>query len=160
MERVWHLKYLGVQLNKEHSWTKHIDNLILKAWQQLYFVHHLAGLRFSKQVTWHMVYTCTLKSPLAGNIMVWQWHGAGSQALSSSVVCSAEPATKCPYLPCRASTTVHSEWLCNIHCCITLSDSGLTTSYYPSTLFLKLLVVFFSSWFPLTASSLVSVPLQ
>ena len=50
VERVKNFKYLGVTLSEDLTWTTHIDNVVKKARQRLYFLRRLRKFKLNQRI--------------------------------------------------------------------------------------------------------------
>ena len=70
VERVSSFKYLGVHISEDLTWTTHIDSVVKKARQRLYFLRRLRKFKMSQKILKNF-YSCTIESILTGNITSW-----------------------------------------------------------------------------------------
>ena len=63
-------KYLGVHLTQDLSWSCHINTLVKKGCQRLFYPRRLRDLKLPLR-TLRNVYTCTIESVLRGSITNW-----------------------------------------------------------------------------------------
>ncbi|KAK1796868.1 hypothetical protein P4O66_000957 [Electrophorus voltai] len=70
VERVDSVRYLGVHISQDLSWSRHTNSLAKKAHQRLYHLRRLRDFRLPSKVLRNF-YTCTIESILTGNITVW-----------------------------------------------------------------------------------------
>ena len=69
VERVSSLKFLGVHISEDLTWTHHTDAITKTARQRLFFLHRLR--RFNKDTRILNYYRCTTESILTGCITAW-----------------------------------------------------------------------------------------
>lgn len=70
VERVDSLRYLGVYITQDLSWSCHINTRVKKARQHLYYLRRLRDFKLPSQVL-KTIYTCTIESVLTGRITSW-----------------------------------------------------------------------------------------
>ncbi|XP_070400499.1 uncharacterized protein [Nothobranchius furzeri] len=70
VERVSSFKYLGVHITQDLSWSCHINSVVKKARQRLYYLRRLRDFRLPLRVLRNF-YSCTIESILTGNIITW-----------------------------------------------------------------------------------------
>ncbi|KAK1805735.1 hypothetical protein P4O66_001999 [Electrophorus voltai] len=70
VERVDSVRYLGVHISQDLSWSRHTNSLAKKARQHLYHLRCLRDFRLPSKVLRNF-YTCTIESILTENITVW-----------------------------------------------------------------------------------------
>ena len=70
VERVTNFKYLGVTISEDLTWTTHIDTVVKKARQRLFFLRRLRKFRLNRRILRNF-YTCTIESVMTGNITSW-----------------------------------------------------------------------------------------
>ncbi|KAI4893673.1 hypothetical protein NFI96_030505 [Prochilodus magdalenae] len=70
VERVSSLKFLGVHITEELTWTEHTTRVVKKAQQRLYFLKRLKRFGMDPRIL-KTFYTCTLESILTGSITTW-----------------------------------------------------------------------------------------
>ena len=70
VERVANFRYLGVTLSEDLTWTAHIDQVVKKARQRLYFFRRLRKYKLNRKILTNF-YTCIIQSILTGNIISW-----------------------------------------------------------------------------------------
>jgi len=70
VERVSSLRYLGVNIAEDLTWTTHIDTLMRKAKQRLYHLRQLRKFRVSRRIL-QTFYAGLVESILTGSITAW-----------------------------------------------------------------------------------------
>eukprot|EP00061_Rhincodon_typus_P001663 g15400.t1 len=70
VERVGSVKFLGVTITNNLSWTSHVDVTVKKAQQCLFFIRWFRKFGMSKR-TLTNIYRCTIESLLSGHTMAW-----------------------------------------------------------------------------------------
>lgn len=70
VERVDSFRYLGVHITQDLSWSCHINTLVKKARQRLFFLRRLRDFHLPLKVLKNF-YSCTIESILTGNICTW-----------------------------------------------------------------------------------------
>ncbi len=62
--------FLGTTISQELKWDNHIDSIVKKAQQRLYFLRHLRKLNLPQELLKHL-YTAIIESVLCMSITVW-----------------------------------------------------------------------------------------
>uniref|UniRef100_A0A3B4FGV2 Reverse transcriptase domain-containing protein n=1 Tax=Pundamilia nyererei TaxID=303518 RepID=A0A3B4FGV2_9CICH len=70
VERVDSFRYLGVHITQDLSWSCHINTLVKKARQRLFFLRRLRDFHLPLKVLKNF-YSCTIESVLTANICTW-----------------------------------------------------------------------------------------
>lgn len=70
VDRVSSFEYLGVYFTEDFSWKMHIDHLVRRGNQRIYYLQRLARFRVSKKVL-RTFYTGAVESLLTGSIISW-----------------------------------------------------------------------------------------
>ncbi len=70
VERVNSFKFLGVHITEDLTWSAHIDAVLKKAHQHLFFLRRLRKFGMSPSIL-RSFYTCTVESILTGCITAW-----------------------------------------------------------------------------------------
>lgn len=70
VDRVSSFKYLGVHITEDLTWTTHIDTLVRKARQHLYYPRQLMKLRVSPKIL-QSFYSRAVERIPTGNITPW-----------------------------------------------------------------------------------------
>eukprot|EP00061_Rhincodon_typus_P012274 g37904.t1 len=130
VERVENIKFLGVMITNNLSWTSHVDAMIKKAQQCLFFLRRLRKFGMSLRTLTNF-YSCIMISILSGCIM----------ALYSN--CSAQDHKKLQKVVCTAQTIMEANlpFMDSINmarCCGKAADIIKNPSY-PSNDLLQLL---------------------
>ncbi|XP_065328088.1 NACHT, LRR and PYD domains-containing protein 12-like [Pelmatolapia mariae] len=91
VERVDSFRYLGVHITQDLSWSFHINALVKKARQRLFFLRRLRDFHLPLKVLKNF-YSCTIESILTGNICTWFGNSTKQDRRDlKRVVRSAEP---------------------------------------------------------------------
>eukprot|EP00061_Rhincodon_typus_P005596 g25297.t1 len=96
VERVNSIKFLGVTITNDLSWTTHIDVKVKKAQRCFFFLRRLRkfGMSIRSLTNFHR---CTIESILAGCIMAWNGN------------CSAQDRKKLQRVVCTAQTIMEAD---------------------------------------------------
>ncbi len=70
VERVNSFKFLGVHITEDLTWSTHIDAVLKKSHQRLFFLRRLRKFGMSPSIL-RSFYTCTVESILTGCITAW-----------------------------------------------------------------------------------------
>ncbi len=70
VERVNSFKFLGIHITEDLTWSAHIDAVLKKAHQRLFFLRRLRKFGTSPSIL-RSFYTCTVESILTGCITAW-----------------------------------------------------------------------------------------
>ena len=70
MERVSSVKFLGVHLTDDLTWSLHTNTIVRSARQRLFFLRRLRKFGLPPQILTNF-YRCTIESILTGCITVW-----------------------------------------------------------------------------------------
>eukprot|EP00061_Rhincodon_typus_P015772 g43646.t1 len=94
VERMKSIKFLGVTINDNLSWTFHIDTTVKKAQQCLFFLRHLRKFGMSTGTLTNF-YKCIIESILPGCIMAWCGNCSVQDCKKlQKVVCTAQTITE------------------------------------------------------------------
>eukprot|EP00061_Rhincodon_typus_P015831 g43734.t1 len=109
VERVKSIKFLGMMITDNLSWTSHVDATVKKAQQRLFFLRRLRKFVMSIRSLTNF-YRCTIESILPGCIMAWYGN------------CSAQDCKKVQKVVCTGhiimETTIPSkDFIYVAHCC-------------------------------------------
>ena len=63
-------KFLGCLISNDLKWTNHIDDILKKAQQRMYFLRQLKSFRVSKRILINFYQAC-IESILTNSILVW-----------------------------------------------------------------------------------------
>ncbi len=90
VERVENFKYLGVNITQDLFWSCHINTLVKKGRQRLFYLRRLREFNLPLR-TLKNFYTCTIESVLSGSITNWMGYATKRDRLAlRRVVRSAE----------------------------------------------------------------------
>eukprot|EP00061_Rhincodon_typus_P014957 g42358.t1 len=94
VEKVKSIKFLGVTITDDLSWTSHIDVMVKKSQQHLFFLRRLRKFGMSvRSLT--IFYRCTTETILSGSIMAWYGNGSAKDRKKlQKVVCTAQTITE------------------------------------------------------------------
>eukprot|EP00061_Rhincodon_typus_P009058 g32236.t1 len=96
VERMKSIKFLGVTITNDLSWTAHINTLVKNAQQCLFFLRRFRKFgMFIRSLT--NFYRCTIESKLSGCIMAWYGN------------CSAQDRKKLQKVLCTAQTIMEAK---------------------------------------------------
>ena len=94
VERVKSIKFLGVTIADDLSWSLHADAVVKKAQQRLFFLRQLRKFGMSVGSLTNF-YRCTIESILSGCITAWYGNcSAQDRKRLQKVVCTAQTITK------------------------------------------------------------------
>eukprot|EP00061_Rhincodon_typus_P003728 g20830.t1 len=91
VERVKSIKFLRVMISNDLPWTSHIDVMVKKAQQCLFFLRRLRKFGMSIRALTN-IYRCTTESILSRCITAW--YGNWSARDRKKVVCTAQTITE------------------------------------------------------------------
>eukprot|EP00061_Rhincodon_typus_P014416 g41417.t1 len=94
VERVKNIKFFGVTITDNLSYTTHVDATVKKAQQRLLFFRRLR--KFGVPITFLTnFYRCTIESTVSGTIMAWYGNcSAQDHKKLQMVVCTAQTITE------------------------------------------------------------------
>ena len=94
VERVKSIKFLGVTIADNLSWSLHTDAVVKKAQQRLFFLRQLRKFGMSVRSLTNF-YRCTIESILSGCITAWYGNcSAQDRKKLQKVVCTAQTITE------------------------------------------------------------------
>eukprot|EP00061_Rhincodon_typus_P001647 g15368.t1 len=90
VKRVKSIKFLGVTITNDLSWTSHVDGTVRVAQQSLVFLRRLRKFGMSIR-SFTNFYRCTIESLLSGCIMAWSGNcSAQDHKKLQNVVCTSQ----------------------------------------------------------------------